>query len=343
MSKSAPTANSTSVNWSGYAVETNLASPQAYAFTDVQATWIVPSVSPSASSNHNAYSSTWIGLDGDSKSSKTVEQIGIEQDYINGKAVYYAWYEMYPKSPVKLDLVIQPGDTIFAEVKYLGNDTYQLTLEDRTSGQSFPTQIESSQPIRSSAEWIEEGTGRVANFNTVTFTNASATATEPTGTITGSISDPAWQTEEITLVNKSGGVIATPTPLSSHGSSFSINYEANSNTVATLTVSDGAHAANMALLGGDAGQHFSQLVGVADVHHDWHLDDRQAHAANMALLGGDAGQHFSQLVGVADVHHDWHLDDRQAHAANMASLGGDAGQHFSQLVGVADVQHDGLL
>src|SRR5215475_8432188 len=130
MSKDAPTVNTTSVNWSGYAVETNLASPQANVFTDVQATWVVPSVIPSAS---NTYSSTWIGLDGDSKSSKTVEQIGIEQDYINGKAVYYAWYEMYPKALVTLDLVtldlvIQPGDTINAEVKYLENNTYELSL-----------------------------------------------------------------------------------------------------------------------------------------------------------------------------------------------------------------------
>src|SRR5262245_47969256 len=140
MSKNAATANTTSVNWSGYAVETNLASPQAYAFTDVQATWVVPSLSPSASSNQNAYSSTWIGLDGDSKSSKTVEQIGIEQDYINGKAVYYAWYEMYPKALVKLDLVIQPFDTINAEVKYLGNNFYQLHLDDRS--QSITTVIE---------------------------------------------------------------------------------------------------------------------------------------------------------------------------------------------------------
>src|SRR5262245_22054727 len=210
MSKNAATANTTSVNWSGYAVETNLASPQAYAFTDVQATWVVPSLSPSASSHNNAYSSTWIGLDGDSSSSKTVEQIGIEQDYINGKAVYYAWYEMYPKAVVKLDLVIHAGDTISAEVKYLGNNTYQLALNDVTSGQSSLMQVESSKAIRSSAEWIEEGTGRVADFNTVTFTNAHATA----GTITGSISDRAWQTEEITLVDKSGGVIAAPTLLS---------------------------------------------------------------------------------------------------------------------------------
>src|SRR5262245_35872393 len=258
MSKDAPTVNTTSVNWSGYAVETNLASPQAYVFTDVQATWVVPSVGPSASST---YSSTWIGLDGDSKSSKTVEQIGTEQDYINGKAVYYAWYEMYPKALVKLDLVIQPGDTINAEVKYLGNNTYQLYLDDLNDlSPAFTTQIESSKPIRSSAEWIEESTGRLADFNTVTFTNASATATLPTGTITGPISDAAWQTEEITLVSKSGSVLAAPTPLSNHGSSFSINYEANSNTVALFTVSDGAHAAN-----GDAGQHFS--------HHDWDWHD----------------------------------------------------------------------
>ena len=189
MSKSAPTAT-TSTNWSGYAVETNLASPQAYAFTDVQASWVVPTLSPSASSNLNA--STWIGLDGDS--SKTVEQIGIDQNFINGKAVYTAWYEMYPKSQVNLDLVIQAGDKINAEVKYLGNNTYQLSLADVTSGQSSMIQVESSHPIRSSAEWIEESTGRLADFNTVTFTNASATATEPTGTVMGSISNPAWQT-----------------------------------------------------------------------------------------------------------------------------------------------------
>jgi hypothetical protein len=269
MSKDAATANTTSVNWSGYAVETNLANPQQYAFTDVQASWIVPSLSPSASSNQNAYSSTWIGLDGDS--SKTVEQIGIEQDYVNGKAVYYAWYEMYPLSPVKLDLVIQAGDMISAEVKYLANNTYQLTLNDVTSGHSSTIQVESSKPIRSSAEWIEESTGRLADFNTVTFTHASATATEPTGTFTGAINDPAWQTDQITLVSHSGSVLAAPTPLSNHGSSFSINYQANSNNVATL--SNGAHATMVALVG-DAGQHFSheiKLVGVADVHHHGHL------------------------------------------------------------------------
>jgi hypothetical protein len=251
----------TSTNWSGYAVETNLASPQKYAFTDVTGSWIVPSVSSTG------YSATWIGLDGDS--SKTVEQIGTEQDYINGKAVYYAWYEMYPKLPVKLDLVVQPGDTITADVHFTGPDIYTFTIEDFTNGQltgEDTISVQSSKPIRSSAEWIEEGTGTLADFHTVTFTNALATANGHTGPI----SDPAWQTDQITMVSKSGG--ATPSGLLQNspppdGSSFSITY---GNQVATLTKNDGAHAANMALLG-DAGQHYSQLVGVADVHHDGHL------------------------------------------------------------------------
>jgi hypothetical protein len=95
------------------------------------------------------------------------------------------------------------------------------------------------------------------------------------GTIAnGPISD--WQTDQISMVSKSGAYIAEPSLLSTDGHSFSISYVTNSNnTSKTLTVSDSAHAANMALLG-DAGQHFSPLkmvetVGVADVHHDGHL------------------------------------------------------------------------
>ena len=138
-----------------------------------------------------------------------------------------------------------------------------------TSHQSSTTEVESSKPIRSSAEWIEEGTGQVADFNTVTFTKATATATEPTGTITGPISDPAWQTDQITLVSKSGGVIAAPTQLSSSGSSFSINYEANSNKVATLRGGDGAHTADMALLGQYASS-FAAPAGGTLIHDHIH-------------------------------------------------------------------------
>ena len=50
------------------------------------------------------------------------------------------------------------------------------------------------------------------------------------------------------MVSKSGDR-AIPTDLIPDGSGFSINYKANSNNKGgTFTVSDGAHAANMALL-----------------------------------------------------------------------------------------------
>jgi hypothetical protein len=61
----------TSLNWAGYAIETNLNKPQSGAVTDVKGSWVVPTVDCLATPN--AYSSFWIGIDG--YSSNTVEQI----------------------------------------------------------------------------------------------------------------------------------------------------------------------------------------------------------------------------------------------------------------------------
>src|SRR5439155_9436556 len=72
-------ANGTSQNWSGYAAETSLSSPQDGAVTDVKGSWIVPAVT--ASSSSKTYSSAWLGIDG--YSDGTVEQIVTEQDWSN--------------------------------------------------------------------------------------------------------------------------------------------------------------------------------------------------------------------------------------------------------------------
>ena len=81
----------------------------------------------------------------------------------------------------------------------------------------------------------------------MTFTGANATTANGH---TGTISDPAWQNDPINMVSKSGVDKATPTPLLGDGSSFTIDYAANSSsTGGTFTVSDGVLAANMALLG----------------------------------------------------------------------------------------------
>jgi hypothetical protein len=211
----------TSSNWSGYAIETNLTYPQKGAVTDVKGSWVVPAVD--VSQTPNAYSSFWIGIDG--YSSGTVEQIGTDSDASSGSPQYYAWYEMYPKWPVTLKMKISPGDKMSAEVKYLGKGNFQLTITDITTGITFSTTQKSSSAKMSSAEWIAEapwsgGVLPLADFGTVSFTNAQATLNG----VTGSINYSGWQYDAITMTTASGTVKAQPSSLSSGGSSFSVTW-----------------------------------------------------------------------------------------------------------------------
>jgi hypothetical protein len=212
----------TSSNWSGYAVQTSLTSPASNAVTFVSGTWVVPTISPSGSTS--TYSAIWVGIDG--YSSNTVEQIGTSQDYVNGTASYYAWYEMYPKWPFRINMKISPGDTIYAEVKYVGSK-FQLTLTDKTSGKTFSTTQKGANAKRSSAEWIVEapwssGVLPLANFGVVNISGASATLSGHTG----SIGDNKWQNDRIDMV--SGTVVKAQTStLDSTGSAFSVTWKGN--------------------------------------------------------------------------------------------------------------------
>lgn len=215
-----PIKHSTSTNWSGYAVETNLTSPQSDVVTDVKGSWVVPTVTCSSTA---AYSSAWVGIDG--YSSNSVEQTGTDSDCSNGKGVYYAWYEMYPKASKTLSLAINAGDTINAEVLYNGSSSFTLLLTDATTGGSFSITLSSHKAARSSAEWIMEapysgGILPLANFGTAQFTNSFATLNGHTGTI----SDAAWQNDPISMVNSSGGTKDTVSNLGNKGTSFSVTW-----------------------------------------------------------------------------------------------------------------------
>lgn len=217
-----PVREGTSINWAGYAVETNLTTPQNYAVSDVKGQWLVPSVTCGPS---NTYSASWLGIDGYSDNS--VEQIGTEQDCINGKASYYAWFEMYPKASQGIRMSVSPGDAINAEVKYIGNSQFVLTLNDITKGTSFST-TQKAKAKRQSAEWVVEapfsgGVLPLADFGTVQFSNAAATLNGHTGTI----SDSAWQNDAITMVSSNGTIKAQPSALSSDGSGFSVTWFSN--------------------------------------------------------------------------------------------------------------------
>ena len=213
-------ANGTSQNWSGYAAETSLSSPQDGAVTDVKGSWIVPAVT--ASSSSKTYSSAWLGIDG--YSDGTVEQIGTEQDWSNGQAVYYAWFEMYPKFGYLINnFPVNPRDSIACEVHYNGNGTYTLTIRNVTRNATFSITQRLKRARNQSAEWVMEapysgGILPLADFGTINFSNCGATLNG----VTGSIS--TWPHDAITMSTASGTVKAQPSGLSASGSSFSVTW-----------------------------------------------------------------------------------------------------------------------
>ena len=187
-------AESVSTNWSGYVSATDLNAPARNSVTDVSGTWIVPHVTPTET---NAYSSIWVGIDGFSDG--TVEQLGTEHDSNGGVQQNYAWFEMYPKGSYQInDFPLEVGDVITAEVKYVSGNNFQLSIHNET--QQVYTIIPSSytqttKAQRSSAEWIVEapatntGILPLADFNTATLTNCTATINGVSGPVNAFASD----------------------------------------------------------------------------------------------------------------------------------------------------------
>ena len=160
--------NSTSTNWSGYAVTGSR-------YTSVSASWTEPTVSCSGGT---AYSSFWVGLDGDT--SGTVEQTGTDADCSGSTPQYYAWYEMYPKFPTNLSGTVRPGDNMTASVTTNGSGSFTLTISDTTQRWTNTTTARLKHAALASAEVIAEapsssgGVLPLANFGTVNFSGASA-------------------------------------------------------------------------------------------------------------------------------------------------------------------------
>jgi Peptidase A4 family len=217
--------NVESTNWSGYSI-------QASNVSVVSGSWTVPS----ATGANGSYSSFWVGIDG--YSSNSVEQIGTDSDIQGGRAVYYAWYEMYPNPSYKISLTIHAGDKITASVTYSAPSTYTLSLTDTTTGKGFSTNKTLAGAANSSAEWIAEapssysGVLPLADFGTVNFSNASATVNGVAGPIDGSSPYTG-----INMVTPSGALKATTSALNADTtvngvttSSFSVTWNSSGAT-----------------------------------------------------------------------------------------------------------------
>ena len=181
----------TSTNWSGYAATTGT-------YTSVSASWTEPTGTCSGSAK---YSSFWVGLDG--YNSNSVEQTGSEVDCSGSRAVYYAWYEMYPAASVSYSNTVRPGDHFNSSVTYTGSNRFSLFIQDTTQGWSHTTTGTLANAPRSSAEVIVEapcctssgGILPLADFNTVNITGSLAN---------GAALGNAGGVTAITMVNNSG-------------------------------------------------------------------------------------------------------------------------------------------
>ncbi len=237
-----PSQEEVSQNWAGYVAGGSSSDTQ---FSSVSGSWVQPTVSCNSGQSYSAY---WVGLGGSSSQSDALEQTGTQGDCTaNGGTEYYAWYELVPSAPVQLSLAIHPGDHISAKVSVSGSNV-TVWLSDQTTGQSTTKNLQMSSPDTSSAEWIAEApsqcsggdatTGEcqplaLADFGTVQFSGASATANGHSGTI----SDSAWSYSPIALGSNGSYDVsfgagdssagATPSSLSSDGSSFSVTWQQN--------------------------------------------------------------------------------------------------------------------
>jgi hypothetical protein len=201
-----------STNWSGYA-------DTGSGYKSVTANWTEPTGKCTSTQQLAAF---WVGIDGFSSSS--VEQDGTLIDCSSGTPEYFTWWEMYPTNDIQVvGESVKAGDSISASVVRSGT-SYKLSVTDSTtSGNSFSTtQTCSGTCANSSAEWIAEapsgssGILPLANFGRWTPFAATVATTSKSGVIS------SFTDDEITMIDSSNRVKASPGKLNAVGRSFPV-------------------------------------------------------------------------------------------------------------------------
>jgi hypothetical protein len=156
--QTATNSTGTSGNWSAVILDGSSAD-----FDSIVGFWAVPNVATQVSGTANAYSSTWVGLDG--SGTQDLIQDGTESDWISDKAAYDAWVEVLPAAEdILTGLPVNPGDAIYAATQYKVVDgkayayfymTNFNTVKSVSVSIAFPTDLKYT---GQSAEWVEERT-----------------------------------------------------------------------------------------------------------------------------------------------------------------------------------------
>ncbi len=203
-----------SSNWAGY-----VASAPNGSVTRVSADWIEPTGSCTSGPSYAAF---WVGLDGATDNS--VEQTGTLIVCSSGVASYYAWWELYPSTPIELvkGLSLAPGDRVSASVAY-SSGAFKMTIS--VAGHSFSKKA--SEPAsRNSAECIAEDIAvgstlaPLTDFGKIRFTSCKATLSGASGGI-GTFATVG----QFTMIDSAGHVLASTSDLNSAQKAFSVNWK----------------------------------------------------------------------------------------------------------------------
>ncbi|MFF7777789.1 G1 family glutamic endopeptidase [Streptomyces tanashiensis] len=205
-------------NWAGYVVY------RGGPFTQVCATWVHPTVACTGP-GHSAVS-IWVGLGGIA-TSPTLEQTGTLASCQDGKAFHSNWYEMLPADVVFYNDPVRAGDELWAQVTFLGQDTFELLLRNFTAGWmelTYAQHPDGPKPDRMSAEVIVEapngpsGYAPLADFGTVSLTSCMVD-----GQSIGSYA--ARGDLMVNNMERDGIRLATASGLNRDGTAFDVTWE----------------------------------------------------------------------------------------------------------------------
>ncbi|MEY2196881.1 G1 family glutamic endopeptidase [Neobacillus sp. BF23-41] len=167
--------------WSGYYL--NATTYGAQGFNMIAAQWQVPNITFTGS--NDTQSAFWIGISGESGNNGLI-QIGTDAQFISGKPVFQAWFQLYGFSaPHFVQKPVQPGNIMRAHIRELRNNRWQLNLRNRTLGWGYTT-IQTYTGDKKFAEFIVEmapygpTTSKIlTNFGHVTFNNCRVNGMNP--------------------------------------------------------------------------------------------------------------------------------------------------------------------
>ncbi len=206
----AASTNQVSRNWSGYAATNGT-------YTSVTGTWQIPKTT----SRKQGIDATWVGIGG--VNSEDLIQAGTQTIVDEtGEVMYEAFYEVLPDPSQPVRLAVHEGDFITSTVLKKSGNTWQITLENSTTGAKTQLSIVYSSSL-SSADWIEEAPSGERNilplddFGTVHFSSATAVQNDEKVTLEEANAQAMHMGENM------GQVLAVASVVGKDGQSFSVS------------------------------------------------------------------------------------------------------------------------